>query len=483
MAVAAQAEFQEEFATEIKKPSNKLQDWYAKEAYLSAHYASIEPLDFYQDLGFHRLEDGFRICVMHADRPKGKRFHRYDDIATMLKESLRRRDAYVFPASYYHSYSCDDLLHSVSCIYIDLDYVKTNDLERLCEHNFYGHVPSYVVDSGNGLHLVYKLQEIQPTYKWAKELLKTIHVNLLQAFADNGYHADMGTGLSHAYRIVGSKTKLGQVCTAYRVGNIVSLPSLAASVGVVWQRPQTRKYHYQTGCQGEVKPNARNSFYDYTVRGIAEKTVKGHRYNSLFALICTGYKCGYALDYIRQDVIRLAERLGLSLKEAEHAMDVCDPKKAVTVRSETLENWLGWAYERKTKRNGRTRAEHLAWVAETRVGRTVRKITDYLRQHVHTTISEASRALSMDRKTIRKYWEEIWAVLTAEAATKAEAEENTAATVAEMQNNEPVKNGWGIHCVYTSLRGELCSVAGSPQEKGEQAQRQLRSFSVSLDSS
>ena len=79
------------------------------------------------------------------------------------------------PAAYYHSYALEALLQSTSCLYIDLDHVAAKQLRRLCDADFFGHRPTYLVNSGNGVHLVYVLQEPVQTYDWARRLLKRIH--------------------------------------------------------------------------------------------------------------------------------------------------------------------------------------------------------------------------------------------------------------------------------------------------------------------
>ena len=483
MAAEAQADFQKAFEEQAKwgcihgiddvprrrrrkktakrtaKCNTKLRDWQAKEKYLNNTYSQISPQEFYTNLGFNNFSENFSICVMHSEAQKGKKFHRYEEIATMLEDSMSRRDAYVYPASYYHSFVNEKLLHAVSCLYIDLDYVKASDLRRLCQEDFYGHRPTYLVNSGNGVHLVYELIETQPAYDWAKFLLRRIHTEFLQMFKEHGYKDDLGTGLSHAYRIVGSKTKLGQTCTAYRVGNAVSIDVLADSVGIKWQYPQARKYKAQ---RISSKPNGGNRFYNATIRLIEEQTVEGHRYNSMFALTCVGYKCGLELDDIRKDVIRLANRLELPEKEAEHALSVCDPQKAITVRAETLENWIGANYERKTKRNGRTRAEHLARVAEQKVQRSEKKIADYLQRHPNATQKEIAQETKMDRKTVRAHLAEVRQKLAdmAEQVKKTTQKQLGQKAVQVFQ-----KQGGEFIAYILPLKGELGSGVKRSKEK------------------
>lgn len=459
-------------SAEIPRKNAKLLDWHAKEAYLLSQYPSVAPRDFYASLGFDSFASGFKICGINVKNATGARFQHYTDIDTMLKAASNRRDAYIYPASYMKSYSREQLMYSTSCLYIDLDYVRAADLERLCQHDFYGHRPTYLVNSGNGVHLVYELNESLMTYNWTKFLLKRIHRALLQAFASHNYRADLGTSLSHAYRVVGSRTKLGQVCTAYRTGNPMTVDALAASVGVHWARPVYKKHKTY---QGARKANGKHSFYNYLVRSIAEETVVGHRYMSLFALTCVGYKCGLTLDSISKDVMELAQKLNLPLKEAKHALSACNPEKAVSVRSATLEGWLGRPFERKTKRNGRTRAEHLAWVANKRIAASMDKIASYLRDHIEANISEVARTLMMGRKTVAKYIGEVRAKLAEQEAVKqSEAQvEYTVDRASTVQKQE----GESFIAYIPPLKGELVSVK-QKVSGGEAQRRGLSTVSV-----
>ncbi|WP_432646994.1 hypothetical protein [Mitsuokella sp.] len=221
-------------ARKMSTRDRQLRDWQQKSDYLSNHYIGVAPLTFYVSLGFADVSDEFSLCTMNAKAPAGQRMKKYCDIIDMLADSYGRDDAYVYPAFYLNSYPKEILLHSLRCLYLDLDYVTAASLRRLCEHDFYGHRPTFLVNSGNGVHLVYVLSDSLTTCRETKEQLSTIHRKLLQAFAKHRFKADMNTGLSHAYRVVSSKTKLGQRCTAYRIGGTHDIADLAASVGMVW---------------------------------------------------------------------------------------------------------------------------------------------------------------------------------------------------------------------------------------------------------
>ena len=329
--------------------SNK-DDSQAKSAYLKAQYAEVKPLAFY-DAVLGAADADFPLCVALSEASEGHHLVNYADAEEMLEESWWRSDSFVYPAKYYNAYPKQKLMHELRCLYIDLDKVDAKSLRRLCQKGFYGQRPTYLVNSGNGVHLVYVLTQPLAAYHWAKDLLREMHSGLLRFFRKHRFAADLGTGLSHAYRIVGSMTKLGQTCRAYRVGKCVDVGQLAASLGICWQRPASKSgkssYNYKEKQPRQGSP-ARRVFYDYLVHMIEARTQEGHRYSSLFALACVGHKCHRAVESILEDAIRLAAKLGLPKHEAEHAVAACNPEKAQTVRAATLEGWLGWSFDRKT---------------------------------------------------------------------------------------------------------------------------------------
>ncbi|WP_432647469.1 hypothetical protein [Mitsuokella sp.] len=456
--------------------SKKLKDWEAKSAYLNKNYSAIAPYDFYESLGLDDLPECFKICAVHANAQKGQRMQKYLDIMDMLVASGGRRDAYVYPAVYYKNYAKENLMHLLPCIYIDLDYVKAADLRLLCQQDFYGFRPTYLVNSGNGVHLVYLLSEAVNTYDWTKEILKNLHSALLQVFASRKFKADTGTGISHSYRIVGSQTKLGKSCTAYQVGGKVSIEALADSLGIVWQRPQYMERDYEKR-PSDAAPHGHSGFYTYLTNLIPLRSKEGHRYNSIFALACVGCKCNIPFEQLSKDAMAIARKLGLPLKEAKHALEVCDPEKAKTVRAATLEAWLGWSFDRKTKRNGRTQAEHLALIAESKTSASRKEVWDHLRKHGFTSIKAIAETLHKTRKTVAKYYHQWLDALKegtvdlidppVKATVTVIKEAAQTATLFIHQAGEP------FIAYIPALGIELCSEGTERKEKREKSERRV----------
>lgn len=162
--------------------------------------------------------------------------------------------------------------------------------------------------------------------------------------------------------------------------------------------------------------------------------------------------------------MHLAAVLGLPQREAKHALEVCDPEKARTVRAATLENWLGWSFDRKTKRNGRTRKEHLAKVAADRTAASRRRVWACLRETPMATISELARKLSMTRRTAAKYFHEWMDRLLERVPAQMDASEPVASARTAMASDAGIAAPASFIAYVPAPGGELGSVCAGRSE-------------------
>lgn len=390
-----------------------LQSWNEKEALLhSAYRTPVDPVAYMEAL-FHG-QDHPRACVWTSEK-KGKKTHWYTSSEQMLDEVKNRHDAAVCPAEFFYMIRKTSVLKSLHALTLDLDGVEPADLRELINTNFMGVVPTYVINSGGGLHLVYLFTTPVDCYNWTKDLLTEVHTRLKSLFSVPWatYHVDTLPSLVQVYRVVGSKTKLGQVASAYLVGTMWFASGLAAAVDVAWEKPEAKPRTWQQDTKKVTTlPTGRPSFYQSVLEGIAEKTDVGHRHMAMFALAVVATKCRISNERLHHDLKDLQQKFNRSVPhghtisdhEIENVVDTLDHKKAKLVKGETLEGWLGWKFERKTKRNYRTREEHLNLVAAQKRACSMEKVTNYLLEHPTASISEIAKSLGMSRNTVAKYY-------------------------------------------------------------------------------
>lgn len=423
-----------------------MQSWTRKGKILhSTYHDSVDPIAYNEAL-FHG-QSHKRACVW-TKAPKGQKTHWYDTTERMLCEVSNRTDAAVCPAEFFQTIRRTSMLKSIHALTVDLDGVSPEDLQGLIADNFMSIVPTYLVNSGFGVHLVYLFDEPVQCYNWGKKILTDILTKLKGTLSVPwySYHVDPIPSLVQAYRVVGSRTKLGQTATAYLVGSVWSVSNLAAAVGIVWERPTPASKPICPKDHGNVVtiPSGRMSFYQAVRQGIQEKTTRGNRHMSMFALAVIGVKCRIPDEQVRHDLNHLRKffnhRDGNDMREAEvtNVLGTLDRRKAKSVSSSTLETWLGWPFERKTKRNGRSRQEHLSILAEEKTQKSSTAVYAYLNEHPTATNADISRATGISRRTVAKYRTQHVA-MTNESETRQDASSATSATeLTENQKRELV---------------------------------------------
>ena len=387
-------------------------DAYAqKNSILADRFAPVSPLDYYVDMYGADIDQPRPYVTASATT----RIHTAQNIDELLEIAVFRNDCYTPPASFFGRVSLDTLRRLYAFV-IDLDNVSLSDLRLLISNSFFNLIPTYVVNSGNGLHLVYLLDEPVETFKSRIHFLNSLFSNVKSHFDNIGsYHVDHGTSLLQSYRVVGSQTKRGEIVQAFKTGGRWGIDRLAAALGIT--APTTTAGQPATVPEATPRPSsvvpfpsARRGFYSHVLERMGEVN-EGHRETAMFALAVIAYKCRIPRSQIEHDLkivydILNAKGTPMKLAEITKAMNGYQ-LKYIRTRAEKLESWLGFEFERTTKRNGRTRAEHLQHCREIRNERSAKSkidcIAKYLSAHPTASNREISTALHMHMQTVRKY--------------------------------------------------------------------------------
>ena len=375
--------------------------------------------------GKHRRGKG-QGCIRH-----------FAGCGEMVQQSQSRSDAYTFLMDFFNDYPRTELLQRVYGLVVDLDGISVADVQHLLQTAFLQLPPSFVVNSGHGLHLVYAFERPIDAYKWAVYELDIVYRLLKEHFIADGtdYHVD-NVGLVHMFRIVGSQTKIGCTCEAYQSGGAWPVAELAARLGYQWVEQRERK-QCKASPKGQTqvtwKPNGCRAFYSRTKQRILAETPVGNRYMSMVALVTVGYKCYVPPSIVEADLRYLQQAFnsrhnGPVIRDNEigKAMAAYN-EKALRVRRETLNGWLGFEFAHQ-QRNGRSRAEHLARNRQSIHADKLAIIRNYLRLHPEASSSEIARRTPVSRQTVMRYRAEVEAELAAERVAAANETEQEAQT-------------------------------------------------------
>ena len=156
----------------------------------------------------------------------------HDDLSE-LGEAIGKRFSIMAPISYYGKKANSTNARYLHALVIDIDGVGIEQLKHIIsgmvDQDFYMCNPTYIVNSGHGVHLYYVLEEPIPCYKNLREPI----TRLKNGIARMAWNDKTSTIKDHRddqpwgqmYRVVGSLSKLGTgyPATAYRTGKPVDI--------------------------------------------------------------------------------------------------------------------------------------------------------------------------------------------------------------------------------------------------------------------
>jgi len=409
-------------------------------------YREIFPLGSFQGNGSREDKKGNGLAV-EIDDKKSRHYLMFDDLSN-LDELINLDFVITSPISYFgrnRTARNSSLLFGMA---FDLDGVSEKSLKNLLhqiDHNVNPR-PTYIVNSGHGVHLYYIFKEPIKLYNHIKEPLKNMKFELTDRLW-NLYTSDIREkqfqGIFQGFRMVGSPTKFGKEyrLRAFKTGEKVDMVFMNSYV-----KPETQihdlnykpkltleqakkkypEWYERKIVQGDSKKkvwNIRQDLYDWWKRKVIVEAVYGHRYFSLMVLAIYAKKCNVAYDELEKDAYELMPIL--SEKSPEPFTEV-DVKSALKSYNEDYRMFPREYIEKLTaismpanKRNGRTQIQHLQIARATRdivnpnwrqgngrpegSGTKEKLVLDYIKKNPNANPTEISKALNISRPTVYKY--------------------------------------------------------------------------------
>ena len=302
-----------------------------------------------------------------------------------MEYSEDRNDVLLGGCTYFNNWISKKSAKDIYSFIIDMDNVYSGTLLQAFRRNWNTAsgielpMPTYIVNSGTGLHLYFVLTEPIPNYKTATESLDKLYRALaVQQTTQRVYLRKQVQWFGQDFRMAGGLNKYDWKNTVFRVGDKWDIDDLGRACGL-------KDTHFVRYGEKRTKPPAdrkkvkskrtgwrsNRAFYEYALQGCLDKTKEGNRYTSMCALSVIAWKCGVAAEDLERDLLAIlpdynngAVRL-IKEKEIYSAMKMYNSKAILTQR-ESLENWQGWEYK-PIKRNGRNRHTHLHseyWINE-----------------------------------------------------------------------------------------------------------------------
>jgi hypothetical protein len=405
-----------------------------KNMVLSEYGELVSPYTMYEDI-FGDTEQTVPIVFIDDDETK-------HIVPMSIDEAIERcngrNDVLLGGCTYFNNWISKKSARDIYTFIIDMDNVYSGTLQNALQNDWRTAnneplpKPTYIVNSGTGLHLYYVLNEPIPNYYSSTENLDKLYRALaIQQTTKRVYLHKQVQWFGQDFRMAGGLNKYGWTNSAYRVGEKWDIDELGKQVGlkdvhfIHYGEPRTKKA--TSDKKPYKKPKSQGwkcsrAFYDYSLKTCRDKTKEGNRYTSMCALSVIAWKCDVTRIELENDLISLlpdynkGAKRQIKQKEIYSAMKMYNEKAMLTQR-QSLENWQGWEFK-PIKRNGRKQAVHLQraravqdidypngdW--RNKDGRPPKGdiIAEWQRQNPNGTISECAKATGTSRTTVYKYW-------------------------------------------------------------------------------
>lgn len=349
-------------------------DFRRKNAILGQFYEPTPYYDFVGDV-FPGIE---KLMVV-----TGEETYKEMDLDELMEYQALRSNVYVAPATFINGCYSGSTCHNLFAFVVDIDKIRPDTLDAIIKNGNLGNetpMPTYIVNSGSGVHFYYVFREPVPYYYKNRKMLKDMYRTLCgitkkNILAKTDWHA-----ITQPFRLPGSQTKLGQTVTGWKCGDKWPAKTLARRLGVdagemdLQQRPLLSQREYQEekarreeaaleadpAAKPKKKRKNRNEwrsslegntgFYLSCLQRCYEETEEGSRYYSMLALTMVARKCTYPKEQLEQDLMELLQhynRIGkyMGHSEVRKALKAYNPK-ALQCPSEQLEIWFGWEFDR-----------------------------------------------------------------------------------------------------------------------------------------
>lgn len=388
------------------------------------HYSrEVSPMAFYKDLFRFYLDisDSFTpgqytgIAIEIEQKNNKKNYRRYTITDGLLElESLIANSnnfCIMTPISYCGKRATKQNARFLFAMCIELDnlLVKDNQCWGITDlfYQFGTYelpTPTYIVWSGNGVHLYYVFEKPIPLYKGNIRLLSGLRRKLTKKiwnyYTTSSYKEKdiQYEGLFQSFRIPGTRTKRGilenidERARVFEVGTCdkVTIEYLASFVDnpgayeKIKERPHYTKADlkelypdwYQRHFDENGKPlknpilkswKCNDGLYYWWLDRITNEITEGHRYNALICLVTYARKCQIPFEQLEKDCYSLLQPYDeLTENETNHfteydircALSVYKNESIVRFPISAIEKRSGLKIE-KNKRNGRKRLAHL----------------------------------------------------------------------------------------------------------------------------
>lgn len=249
----------------------KVEHYHKKNEILSTYASQVTAEEMYTEI-FGSLD--IKCPIFFKDKIS-KQNKKGTDKILILEDAIYNykniRNISVGACQFYNDVRRLALLKNVFAIVIDADSVTSNRLEYLLKNNMKLNItsskthrmpkPTFLVNSGTGIHLYYVFGEPIPFIRRQEQELKDLYNKMVNDLTTQ-HHFGMKPQtlwIGQPFRMVGSPTKLCTETTAYRYGDVWNIDDLAKWYKVQYRENKNETYYSEE--KNEYMPfNKRTGF-------------------------------------------------------------------------------------------------------------------------------------------------------------------------------------------------------------------------------
>lgn len=344
------------------------QEYYKKNMILEQFGEWVDAETLYEDI-YGDLEQV--VPVVFIDEDEDTKHMVKMSVDEAIDQAVDRNDILLGGSTYFKNFVSKATAKDVHALIIDMDNVWAGVLQSALQNDWNEDdkelpKPTYIVNSGTGLHLYFLFDEPIPHYVCNSEKIDQLYRRLaVQQTTSRIYLQKQVQWFGQDFRMAGSLNKYNWRNEVFRVGEKWDIDCLAQAVGmedthfVRYGEPRTRQLVKRERTKNRTKRKGwrcNQGFYDYTLERCRNETKEGNRYMSFCALTVIAWKCNVPISKVEQDLKGLIPKYNkgakrqITEKEIEHALRMYNEKAMLTQR-ERLQDWIGWEYKPQTNRH------------------------------------------------------------------------------------------------------------------------------------
>ena len=384
-----------------------------------------------------------------------------DTFEETLKELQEADFAIMNGISYYGRKNIQSAASKMYAMIFDLDGLTDEGLGAFMRNIYSDYaiypMPQYIILSGHGVHLYYVFDEpisLYPNIKLQLKEFKYALTNIIwNRYVTTKWEKPQFQGINQGFRVIGGKTKIEGVRTrAFRVNeHPITMEEMNDYVAPKSQVDMEKIYSESKMTLSEAKKKfpewyqkrvvekipkgtwqCKEDLYNWWFRQInSTKTSVGHRYFCIMCLAIYASKSGVPFEKLKADAMSLLPFFNEMGKEGESFLksDIesaleCYDERYITFPIKDIAKISGIPIE-KNKRNGRKQHVHLKGARAIQLindqengtnwregngrpeGSGTKKeiISEWRKENPEGTKADCKRALNLDPKTIRKWWD------------------------------------------------------------------------------